>query len=118
MAVPLDFLRGVAAGFRPEAWVVQRAAETATGDGTSQSWSTVASGTSGCRISTRSESGSEALGAGQAVRALGRRVVWLPALTDVTARDRIVVGGRTFEVQDVQARSYEAERGCVCVEIT
>lgn len=116
--IPLDFLRGLSDQYRPEAWSVQRATETAAGDGTTQSWSTIASGASGCRISTRSESGDEQLGGDQSIQAAGRRIVWLPPLTDVTPRDRIVSGGRTFEVQDVQARSYEAERACVCREIT
>lgn len=116
-AVPLDFLRGVGAEFRPDAWAVSRATDTSSGDGTSSSWATVASGSTGCRISTRSASAGEAVGGDQGIRAVGNRIVWLPALTDVTPRDRIVCGARTFEVLDVQARSFEVERACICVEI-
>lgn len=48
-------------------------------------------------------------------------VLWavvVPALTDVRARDRIVVGARTFDVIGVLAESYEVERRCISVEVS
>jgi SPP1 family predicted phage head-tail adaptor len=46
-------------------------------------------------------------------------VVILPALTDVTAADRIVVGSRTFEVAAVLApKTWEVGRRVLCKEIS
>jgi hypothetical protein len=39
-------------------------------------------------------------------------------MTDVTVRDRLVVGARTFEVERVVGESYETARSCSCSEVT
>ncbi len=44
--------------------------------------------------------------------------LWMPAGTDLTAKDRIVVGARTFEVVGVIQRSEELARQAVCLEMT
>jgi len=53
--------------------------------------------------------------------ALGSRTawtVWLPYGTAVTAQNRIVIAGRTFEVLGIVApHTYETARGAVCVEL-
>lgn len=51
---------------------------------------------------------------------LAGRSLWrltLPAETDVRLADRVAVGGRTFEVLGVRARSFEVCRVCLAVEI-
>lgn len=115
--IPLDFLRSLNAQFRPDTCAISRPTDTASGDGTARSWSNVATGVT-CRVSVVSNSAQESLGAGAGMRALAQFTVWLPAGQDVTARDRIVVGSRTFEVARVGARSYEVERECICWEVT
>lgn len=115
--VPVDFLRNVSNQFLPDSCSIQRLTDTATGDGTSQSPSTVASGVA-CRLSARGRSASEVVGGAGAIRAATEWTIWLPALTDVTTRDRILVGSRTFEVQRVDAKSYETARAALCTEIT
>lgn len=116
--IPLDFLRNVAASFRPDTCTIQRATETSDGDGTSASWDTLASGVS-CRLSRFGQGGgSEALGAGMAVRASAQRRIRLPAGQDVRTSDRIVLNGVTYEVVDVPKISNETERTAVCREIS
>jgi hypothetical protein len=56
-------------------------------------------------------------GAAQA-RAVGEWRILLPAFTDVTVRDRLVVGSRTFEVERVEGESNETVRACTCSEVT
>lgn len=117
MTVPVDFLRALSNSFLPDSCTIQRYSETSTGDGTSQSWSTLASGIA-CRVSPLASGANEALGADQSMQAVSQWTIWLPAGTDVTVKDRIVVGSRTFEVARVGERSYEVSRECLCREIT
>ena len=116
MTIPLEFLRDLTASFRPDTAVIQRATDTSTGDGTSQVWATVA--TVSCRVSRIGIGASESLGGGASIQSSGGRRIKLPALTDVTPRDRIVVSGVTYEVVDVPAISYEAERTVIAREVT
>lgn len=117
MAIPVDFLRSLSNQFLPDVCDIQRATETRSGDGTATTWSTIATGVS-CRVSPLASGASEALGADQSLQAVAQWTVWLPALTDVTVRDRVVFGSRTFEVARVGARSYEVSRELICREIT
>lgn len=115
--VPVAFLRSLSDQFLPDSCTIQRYAETVTGDGTSQSWATLASGVA-CRVSPLASGASEALGADQSLQAVAQWTIWLPAGQDVTVRDRIAYQGRTFEVARVGARSYEVTRECICREVT
>jgi head-tail adaptor len=115
--VPVDFLRSLSDQFLPDTCSIQRATDTASGDGASRSWSDVATGVP-CRVSPLASSSSEALGADASLQAVAQWTVWLPALQDVTVRDRVVYGSRTFEVARVGARSYEVSRELICREIT
>lgn len=117
MTVPVDFLRSLSNQFLPDVCAIQRYTETATGDGTSQTWSDLATGVS-CRVSPLASGASEALGADASLRAVAQWTIWLPAGTDVTVRDRVVYQGRTFEVARVGARSYEVSRELICREVT
>lgn len=114
--VPVDFLRSLSNQFLPDSCSISRLTETPSGDGTSSSWSTVA--TVACRVSPIGSGQNENLGADQSMQAVAQWAVWVPALTDVTVRDRLVVGSRTFEVTRVGARSYEAIRECLCLEVS
>jgi head-tail adaptor len=115
--VPVDFLRSLSNTLLPDVCSIQRATDTVTGDGTSQSWANVATGVA-CRVSARGRSASESVGGAGALRAATAWTIWLPALTDITVRDRIVVGSRAFEVQRVDAKSYETGRAALCTELT
>lgn len=104
--VPIDTLRGVAEQFLPESAQVQRPTDTATGDGTSQSWSTIA--TVAARLSPAGNTAQEQVIA-QQIQAGSAWRITLPHGTDVTARDRIVIAGRTFHVAGVLGpKSYQA----------
>jgi head-tail adaptor len=113
----LDWLRGLQEDNLPDACDISRYTESNTADGITQAWTTVAAGVP-CRISSRTVSASEATGAGGQLRALGDWRIWLPALTDVTVKDRLAVGPRTFEVERVEGESNETARACSCTEVT
>ena len=82
--------------------------------GFTESWTTVA--TVACRLSPSGQLPHERVIAER----LATTSVWtltLPALTDVRPADQMVVGGRTFEVVAVLARSSEISRRVVCTEV-
>jgi len=99
----------------PDSCQVSRKTTTSDGaGGQTESWGTVV--TVACRVSPTGQSPQE--------RAIADRLsgvsVWtitLPANTDVTIADRLVIGARAFEVAGVLARSYEVSRRVVCVEV-
>ena len=113
----LDFLRGVQGGFLPELADIVRYVETNTADGPVQGWTTIATGIP-ARISSRTTTASEGVGGAAQTRALNDWRIWLPAFTDVTVLDRLVINGRTFEVGRVEGESYETARACSCSEVT
>jgi hypothetical protein len=119
LMIPLDFLRALSSGpfAMPDTCTIQRYTETVTGDGTSQSWTDLATGVA-CRVSPLASGASEALGADASLQAVAQWTIRVPALTDVTVRDRIVYGSRTFEVARVGAKSYETDRELICREAT
>jgi head-tail adaptor len=114
--IPLDMLRDIQSSYLPDTCVIQRATETSTGDGTSQSWADLA--TVACRVSPLASSASEGMGGAAALAAVSLWTIWLPALTDVTVEDRIVYSGRTFEVARVGARSFETVREVIARQVT
>lgn len=114
--LPLDWLRSIQHGFLPETCSVLRYAETATADGVSQDWQTVATSLP-CRISSRTTTATESGGASGQFQSVGDWRIWLDALVDVTVRDRVVIGSRAFEVERVEGESYETARALSCTEI-
>lgn len=114
--VPVDFLRSLTEQFRPGTATIQRYTETVSGDGTTQAWVPLA--TVSCRVSRVGQSGNESLGGSGGIQAVGQRRIKLPAGTDVTPRDRIVVAGVTYEVADVLHIDNETERTTICREVT
>ena len=116
VTVPVDFLRDVQAQFRPDVCTIQRYTETSTGDGTTQTWSDLATGVA-CRVSPLASGAGEALGADASLQAVAQWTIRLPPGQDVTGKDRIVYGTRTFDVARVGARSYETDRELICREV-
>ena len=116
MTVPLDFLRSLSNQYLPDVCTIRRGTDTPSGDGTSTVWADVA--TVACRVSPLASGAVEGLGADASLAAVSQWTIWLPAGTDVTAKDRLVVGARSFEVARVGERSYETIRECLCREIT
>ena len=112
----LPWLQSLAGEYRPDTCVIQRAAESVTSGGVTQTWATLASGVS-CRVSRIGQGGTEGLGANGATTAVGQRRIKLPAGQDVTPQDRIVTGGVTYEVADVQSVSHEVETTAICREV-
>jgi hypothetical protein len=104
--------------FLPDTCTLSRYTETSTSDGVVHTWQPL--GDAACRVSPLASSGAESAGStGGVLRAISEWVVWLPALTDVTERDRLTVHGsdrtdeRVFEVSRVGQRSYEVVRECL-----
>lgn len=114
--VPVDFLRSLSNQYLPDTCSISRNTPTQSGDGQADNWSNVATGVA-CRVSPLASSAQEQLGGAEAITAVSQWTIWLSAGTDVTVRDRIVVGSRTFEVNRVGARSYEVVREVLCREI-
>lgn len=117
MSVPLGGLRALSSAFLTDTCSISRYVETNTADGITASWSDIALDVP-CAVTPLGTGGGEQLEAGAQIAAVNRWTVSLPALTDVTVRDRLATGGRTFEVERVDARTFEVRRDCICREIT
>lgn len=113
----LDYLRDIQDGYLPDRCDVSRYVESYTADGPVQEWQTTLTDIP-CRISSRTTTAAEGVGGAAQQRAVSDWLLWLPAETDVTVRDRLVVGARTFEVERVVGESYETARACACSEVT
>jgi head-tail adaptor len=117
VTLPLAQLRRLQAAYLNDVCDILRYVETNTADGVSAAWQTVATNVP-CRLSSRTLSAAEGAGAAAQARALNEWRVWLPAGTDVTVRDRLVLLSRTFEVSRVEGESNETARACSASEIT
>jgi len=108
-------LRNRQLAWMPNICRVQRKTQIDNGaGGFTDTWSTVVS--CACRIGISGKSPEE--------RAIADRIgvelpytVTLPYDTDVTEKDRLVVGTRVFQVLGVLVGSFETARKCVCMEI-
>lgn len=100
----------------PDTVTIQRPARVDDGaGGQTETWSTVA--TVGGRLSVETRQVREGQAGGKQT-ALAYYRVTLPAGTDVLARDRLVIGARTFEVQPPLAGgAWETARVCPCTEV-
>jgi SPP1 family predicted phage head-tail adaptor len=99
----------------PDTCVIRRV--TLTPDsygGHTEEWNDIA--TVACRVAPSGHSPQEQVIA-ERMSATSTWTLTLPADTDVTAADRLVVGARTFEVAAVLARSFETARRVVCTEV-
>lgn len=115
--VPVELLRSLSNQYLPDTCAISRNTPTQTGDGQTDVWANVATGVA-CRVSPLASGSNEGLGGAEGLAAVNQWTIWLPALQDVTVRDRIVVGSRTFEIARVGARSYEVIREVICREVT
>ncbi len=99
----------------PDACTISRNTPVSDGaGGWSAAWATVA--TTVCSIAPTGNQPQE--------RAIAERLtnivsytVTLPYDTSLTAKDRIVVGARTFEVAGVLVRTQQISQRCVCSEV-
>lgn len=112
----LERMRATIIASLPDSCQVQSVTFTPDGaGGGSESWSDVA--TVACRLSPTGRSPQERMIADK-LQSLTSFTVTLPALTAVSAANRLVIGGRTFRVEGVLARSDEIARRVVCTEVT
>ena len=98
-----------------ETCTIQRGASSRTSAGTKVTWSTLASNVP-CAVQPGGGA-SETEGARGGITAQGDWRIRLPYGQAVTEKDRIIVGARTFEVENVLARTFEVVRIAECVEI-
>lgn len=100
----------------PETVTISRATRTSdNAGGYTTTWATVAT-VAGMLVADNTQPQEPVVGDRQ--NAVQRWMVRLPALTDVNARDRIVIGARTFEVDGVLGGgSYELTRTARCTEV-
>ncbi len=110
----LASMRATLTASLPDSCAIQRVSQVSDGaGGYTESWATVA--TVACRVSPSGRQPEERAIADR-LSATVSYTVTLPALTDVTTRDRLVIGGRSFEIQGVLSRTNEISRRCVCTE--
>jgi len=115
-ATSLERMRATVTESLPDSCTVQQVSFSSDGaGGGSESWSDVT--TVACRLSPTDRSPQERAIADK-LQSLTSYTVTLPALTDVKASDRLVIGSRTFRVEGVLARSDEIARRVECTEVT
>lgn len=110
----LTDMRAAQAEAMPETVLVKRLTNTTDSQGGyTRTWATNATTTG--RISTTA--GQERK-LGDKIVAMGDYLVTVPYTVDVTAKDRLVIGSRTFEIVHVMDKeSWETARRCVCKEL-
>ena len=117
LTVPeLTAMRTTLDGSLPDLADISRSTPTSDGrGGTTLVWATVASVP--CRVAPDVAFAGESVVADR-VTVTQRWTITLPAGTNVSARDRILIGARTFEVTFVRsARSYEVSCRVTGVEV-
>lgn len=98
----------------PDSATIQRDTLASDGSGGQSVASTATTGPFACRVALAS--GQEEVIAGR-LDAVGTWTITLPALTDVAAGDRILIGSRTFEVKlPLRPRSWELSRRVLVTE--
>ncbi len=110
-------LRPVAEQFLPDTATVRRATVTSGSGGVVLTWADYLTGVA-CRVSPIATGASESLGAAAGTAAVSNWAITLPAGTDITVKDRVVVNARTFEVTRAGGRSYEVARRLICREVS
>lgn len=98
----------------PDTATIQRDVVGSDGSGGQTVTSITTTGAFACRVAVAA--GREEVIAGK-LDAVGTWTITLPALTDIAAGDRIVIGSRTFEVSlPLRPRSWELSRRVLCTE--
>ena len=99
----------------PDVCTISRVTQVSDGaGGYSESWTTLS--TTVCTIAPTGNQPQEKAIADRLTTSQGYTVT-LPAETPITTRDRIIKGGRTFEVMGVLERTEEISRRVVVVEV-
>lgn len=102
----------------PDLATIQRYTSIPDGmGGQDESWGTLTANVA-CRLSPSGQTRGGERPVGAAMAAIADWTITLPRNQDVTAKDRMVISGRTFEVKQVVARSWEISRRCYCSEVT
>lgn len=97
----------------PDSATIERDTDVSDGSG-GQTVTTATTGPFACRVAV--PSGQEQVIAGK-LDAVGIWTITLPAGTDVAARDRIIVGSRTFAVTlPLRPRSWQLSCRVLCTE--
>lgn len=121
-AADLTRMRATMQQLAPEDWSVVRDTDASDGQGgLTRTPATVASGTAAAGTGARLAAGGTQAreGRGDILAAVSPWLIVLPHGTGVTARDRVVIGSRTFEVTGVAApHSYGAAVRVSAVEVT
>lgn len=102
----------------PDTCVIQRRSLTTDGQGgKTEAWA--AAGTVVCRLSPQGIGRGDETSRAERISGEEEWVVTLPALSDVTTTDRLVVLGVTYEPVGLRAvRSWELSRRVTCKRIT
>lgn len=95
---------------------IRRGTGTYDGDGNAETFADLATNVA-CSLSPTG-GGNESDGPKGGIVAVSRWRIRLPYGQDVKVTDRIVIGLRTFEVNGVDARTFEVRRTVHCTEIT
>lgn len=112
----LTAMRSVQSETSPGTAVISRNTPTSDGmGGWTDAW--VAIGTVDGRVAPAQESGSERLVADK-ITEEDAWVITLPYATDVTAKDRVTIDSRLFEVVTVLPWSWETARRVVATEVS
>ncbi len=104
----------VAESLTVSAQIQRKTLATDSAGGYTESWSVQA--TVNCRIAPAGTSPSERVIA-ERVSAVAPWMITLPASTDVRPDDRIVAGGRVYQVVSVLAGTFEVARRVLCSEV-
>jgi SPP1 family predicted phage head-tail adaptor len=114
-AAELADMRTVQAQAMTGTCVISRKTLIADGmGGYTETWA--AAGTVSGRVWPASESGAESLIADRITES-DAWVITVPYATDITAKDRVVADGRTFEVVSAIAHTWETARRVVATEV-
>lgn len=108
-------MRATADKALPDSCTIRRATLTSDGmGGQTQTWANTA--TVACRLMPRNTQPAEMAVAGRLTNANGW-IITLPYATDVTEKDVIAIGSRSFEVDKAQAHSWEISRRVLATEV-
>ena len=112
----LDYMAGREAGLFDRTCTVQQAVVSNGAQGPATGWTNRATGV-GCSLSDGPRMARE-IGEADSVRSISEWVVKLPQGQTVAVTDRIVIGARTFQVEQVVDASYPTIVVCLCSEIS
>src|SRR5213593_850412 len=108
----LDYMAGREAAQFDRSCTIQQAVVSNGAQGPATTWTNRAAGV-GCSLSDSSRIARE-IGEAGTVRSISEWVVRLPQGQTVAVTDRIVIGARTFQVEQIVDASYPTIVVCLC----